>query len=99
MRLLKWTAVSFALLVSPLAVIATVILFAWQELPDVSQLADYRPKMPLRIYAKNGEKIAEFGEGLLSNASGRVSERESESRSEDGVIALNNEAKLVDRAF
>ena len=62
MRLLKWTAVSFALLVSPLAVIATVILFAWQELPDVSQLVDYRPKMPLRIYAKNGEKIAEFGE-------------------------------------
>lgn len=61
-RLLQWSAVLLAVTLAPVAVLATVILFAWQELPDVAQLTDYRPKMPLRIYAQNGEKIAEFGE-------------------------------------
>ena len=35
---------------------------AYPNLPDVVELADYRPKLPLRIYANDGELIGEFGE-------------------------------------
>ncbi|MFP8834613.1 penicillin-binding protein 1A [Hydrogenophaga sp. XSHU_21] len=35
---------------------------AYPNLPDVTGLADYRPKLPLRVLAANGELIGEFGE-------------------------------------
>ena len=35
---------------------------AYPNLPDVVELADYRPKLPLRIYSNDGELIGEFGE-------------------------------------
>jgi len=38
------------------------LAMAYPNLPDVSELADYRPKLPLRIYARGGELIGEFGE-------------------------------------
>lgn len=34
----------------------------WQELPSVAALTDYRPKLPLRIHARDGRLLAEYGE-------------------------------------
>ena len=52
-----------------LAVVAGVVLFvavalavAYPNLPDISDLSDYRPKLPLRVYTADGVMIGEFGE-------------------------------------
>ncbi|HET6829412.1 MAG TPA: transglycosylase domain-containing protein, partial [Ramlibacter sp.] len=45
------------------ATIAGVALaVAYPNLPDVSDLLDYRPKLPLRVYSAEGMLIGEFGE-------------------------------------
>ncbi|WP_231480569.1 penicillin-binding protein 1A [Thiomonas sp. FB-Cd] len=36
--------------------------FAWPRLPDVQQLVDYRPKLPLRVYSADHVLLGEFGE-------------------------------------
>ncbi len=33
----------------------------WRELPDVSALADYQPKLPMVVYTADGVRIGEFG--------------------------------------
>lgn len=38
------------------------VALAYPKLPDVTSLSDYRPKLPLRVYARGGELIGEFGE-------------------------------------
>ena len=43
-------------------VIAVALAMAYPNLPDVSELADYRPKLPLRVYSSEGALIGEFGE-------------------------------------
>ncbi len=35
---------------------------AYRNLPDVSDLLDYRPKLPLRVFSADGVMIGEFGE-------------------------------------
>ncbi len=35
---------------------------AYPNLPDISDLSDYRPKLPLRVYSSDGALIGEFGE-------------------------------------
>ncbi len=35
---------------------------AYPNLPDVSELADYKPKLPLRVYSQEGALLGEFGE-------------------------------------
>ena len=52
-----------------LAVAAAMVLFvavalavAYPNLPDISDLSDYRPKLPLRVYTADGVMIGEFGE-------------------------------------
>jgi penicillin-binding protein 1A len=35
---------------------------AYPNLPDISDLSDYRPKLPLRVYSADGLLIGEFGE-------------------------------------
>ena len=35
---------------------------AFPNLPDISDLADYRPKLPLRVFSAEGSLIGEFGE-------------------------------------
>jgi len=42
--------------------IAFVLAVAFPNLPDVSELANYRPKLPLRIYSADQVLLAEFGE-------------------------------------
>lgn len=43
-------------------VIAVMLSVAYPNLPDVSDLADYRPKLPMRVYSSEGALIGEFGE-------------------------------------
>ena len=43
-------------------VVAVALSMAYPNLPDVSELADYRPKLPLRVYSAEGALIGEFGE-------------------------------------
>ncbi len=42
--------------------VAVALAMAYPNLPDVSELADYRPKLPLRIYSAEGALLGEFGE-------------------------------------
>ena len=43
-------------------VIAMAMAVAFPNLPDVSDLADYRPKLPLRVFSAEGVLLGEFGE-------------------------------------
>ena len=43
-------------------VIGLALAVAFPNLPDVSALSDYRPKLPLRVYSVEGEMLGEFGE-------------------------------------
>jgi penicillin-binding protein 1A len=45
-----------------LLVIGMALAVAYPNLPDVAELADYRPKLPLRVLTADGELIGEFGE-------------------------------------
>ena len=42
--------------------VGVVMAVAYPQLPDVSALEDYRPKLPLRIYSAEGQLLGEFGE-------------------------------------
>ncbi len=49
-------------LASLLIVIAIALAMAFPNLPDISSLSDYRPKLPLRVFSVEGELLGEFGE-------------------------------------
>jgi penicillin-binding protein 1A len=52
-----------ALLVSGALLLAVIVASLYPKLPDVSELANYQPKLPLRIYAADGSTLlGEFGE-------------------------------------
>ncbi|MBT9550226.1 MAG: penicillin-binding protein 1A [Hydrogenophaga sp.] len=42
--------------------IGLALAVAYPNLPDVADLADYRPKLPLRVLTSDGQLIGEFGE-------------------------------------
>lgn len=42
--------------------VALALATAYPNLPDISELADYRPKLPLRVFTADGVLIGEFGE-------------------------------------
>ncbi|RYH46898.1 MAG: penicillin-binding protein, partial [Alcaligenaceae bacterium] len=42
--------------------VAVALAVAYPNLPDISDLADYRPKLPLRVYSTEGALLGEFGE-------------------------------------
>ena len=48
--------------VAGLMAIGIALAVAYPNLPDVAGLADYRPKLPLRVLAADGQLIGEFGE-------------------------------------
>ncbi|HXD39740.1 MAG TPA: penicillin-binding protein 1A [Ramlibacter sp.] len=41
---------------------SVALAVAYPNLPDLSDLSDYRPKLPLRVYSTEGLLIGEFGE-------------------------------------
>ena len=43
-------------------VIGVALAVAYPNLPDISELSDYRPKLPLRVFSAEGILLAEFGE-------------------------------------
>ncbi len=45
-----------------LLAVGVALAMAYPNLPDVSDLADYRPKLPLRVYSSEGALLGEFGE-------------------------------------
>ncbi|MES2051338.1 MAG: penicillin-binding protein 1A [Pseudomonadota bacterium] len=47
---------------SILMVVAVALAVAYPNLPDISDLSDYRPKLPMRVYSADGVVIGEFGE-------------------------------------
>ncbi len=49
-------------LLSILFVAGVAMVVAYPNLPDISDLADYRPKLPLRVYTADGVLMGEFGE-------------------------------------
>ncbi len=62
-RLLIKTAVFFAGLGLCGALVGSLALaLAWPNLPDLSAMIDYRPRVPLRIYSADKVLIGEFGE-------------------------------------
>ncbi len=42
--------------------VAMALAVAFPNLPDVSDLSDYRPKLPLRVYSSDAVLLGEFGE-------------------------------------
>ena len=62
-RLVLWTLGLLAAgLVGLMMVVAVALAVAYPNLPDVSELAEYRPKLPLRVYSADKVLMGEFGE-------------------------------------
>ena len=53
---------AIAALLSILFVAGVAMVVAYPNLPDISDLADYRPKLPLRVFTADGVLMGEFGE-------------------------------------
>jgi penicillin-binding protein 1A len=47
---------------SVLMVVAIALAVAYPNLPEISGLTDYRPKLPMRIFSADGVLVGEFGE-------------------------------------
>jgi penicillin-binding protein 1A len=62
-RMLKWAAgLATAGMLALLMVIALALSVAYPNLPDVSDMLNYRPKLPMRVFSADGALIGEFGE-------------------------------------
>jgi penicillin-binding protein 1A len=62
-QLLLWSAGLAAAGLLTLALLVGIALaMAYPQLPDISDLADYRPKQSMRVYSVEGTQIGEFGE-------------------------------------
>ncbi len=62
-RVITW-AIGLAVAggLSLLLVIAVALSVAYPNLPDISDLSTYRPKLPMRVFSADGVLIGEFGE-------------------------------------
>ncbi len=45
-----------------LLLVALALSLAYPNLPDISGLTDYRPKLPMRVLSSDGQLLGEFGE-------------------------------------
>ena len=63
MRVVFWTfGIAVAGLLSILMVVAISLSVAYPNLPDISDLSNYRPILPLRVFTSDGVLMGEFGE-------------------------------------
>ncbi len=63
LRVLLWTVgLGVAGALSLLLITGLALVMAYPNLPDISDLAEYSPKLPLRIFTAEGDLIGEFGE-------------------------------------
>ena len=51
-----------AFVVTGAMLLMVALAVAYPNLPDISSLQNYQPKLPLRIYTADGDLISEFGE-------------------------------------
>jgi penicillin-binding protein 1A len=49
-------------LVGVLCMVALALAVAYPNLPEISSLTDYRPKLPMRVFSADGLELGEFGE-------------------------------------
>jgi penicillin-binding protein 1A len=60
---LLWTVgLGVAGLLAGLIAVSLALAVAFPNLPDISDLSDYRPKLPLRVFSAEGDLLGEFGE-------------------------------------
>jgi penicillin-binding protein 1A len=63
LRLLLWSSgIATAGLLAIALVIGIALAVAYPNLPDISDLSDYRPKLPLRVFSSEGILLGEYGE-------------------------------------
>ncbi|MDP3137240.1 MAG: PBP1A family penicillin-binding protein [Burkholderiaceae bacterium] len=63
LRLLLWVGgLALAGMATLALLVAVALAVAYPNLPDITDLSDYRPKLPLRIFSADGQLIGEFGE-------------------------------------
>src|SRR5450830_1767540 len=63
LRIVLWGGgLALAGILSALIILAIALAVAFPNLPDISDLSDYRPKLPLRVFSAEGVLIGEFGE-------------------------------------
>jgi penicillin-binding protein 1A len=63
LKVMVWsTGLLLAGMVCVLFAVGLALATAYPNLPDVSDLADYRPKLPLRVFSSDGALLGEFGE-------------------------------------
>ncbi len=60
--LIKLVVLLLGLAASGVLLLAFALALAWPNLPDLSAMTDYRPRVPLRIYTADKVLIGEFGE-------------------------------------
>lgn len=60
--MLWFGGVTAALVVSVAMAIGLALAVAFPNLPDITDLSDYRPKLPLRVFSAEGTLLGEFGE-------------------------------------
>ncbi|GHC74887.1 penicillin-binding protein 1A [Pseudorhodoferax aquiterrae] len=62
-RALAWlVGIAVAGVAALALMVAIALAVAYPNLPDISDLADYRPKLPLRVYSADNLLLGEFGE-------------------------------------
>jgi len=62
-KALLWAVgLAFAGLAAGVCLLAIALAVAFPNLPDISDLSDYRPKLPLRVFSAEGDMLGEFGE-------------------------------------
>lgn len=65
-RLARWALWGLGLLAGGAAAVALLLglalSLAYPNLPDISGLTDYRPKLPMRVLSSDGVLLGEFGE-------------------------------------
>ncbi|NBS53757.1 MAG: penicillin-binding protein, partial [Spartobacteria bacterium] len=63
LKALAWLmGASIAAVLGVVCLVALVMSIAYPNLPEVSDLASYRPKLPLRVFSIEGDLLGEFGE-------------------------------------
>ncbi len=62
-RMAAWVAgLAAGGLLTLLALVGVALAVAYPNLPEISSLMDYRPKLPLRVFSSDGVQLGEFGE-------------------------------------
>ena len=62
-KLFAWTfGLAFAAVLGAVTIAGVALAVAYPNLPDISDLSDYRPKLPLRVFSADGVLMGEFGE-------------------------------------